>query len=225
MKKLIAIITILISSNFNYAQIAVINNDAGFIEVRKDPKDNSVIIYTLKNDEVFVYNVSEIGSESNWNTVFISKNKYQLECGDAYDSNIIGYIPKDLIYPIEYLPKESKGSHISFKYKLAKFNKKNKILDFEEQQLTKINGRKIYGTTGNIPTTEVIGIDAKINGNKIEIPSILYQDIFECDNDFMINSNKDNFIIHQWNGVGPTEYLIVWVLGDGKLKQRLILKP
>lgn len=83
MKKLITIITVLFCCNFNYAQIAVINNDNGFIEVRKDPKDNSEIIYTLNNDEVFVYNVSEIGSESDWRTVFISKNKYQLECGDS----------------------------------------------------------------------------------------------------------------------------------------------
>lgn len=66
-------------------------------------------------------------------------------------------------------------------------------------------------------------IVAKINGNKIEIPNILYQDIFECDNDFMINSNNGDYIIHQWNGYDPTEYLIVWVLGDGKLKQRLII--
>ena len=54
---------------------------------------------------------------------------------------------------------------------------------------------------------------------------MLYEDIFECSNEFIINKNQDDYIVHQWNSDGAGGYLIVWVLGNEKLKQRLILIP
>jgi hypothetical protein len=222
MKNFLIIISILFFCNLNYGQIAVIKDVDGFTNVRKLPEIDSEIIYKLKDSEVFSYQETENEAESNWITVYISKNKYQLECGE--DDTFIGYIHKSRLCPIEDLTKYS-GTEFSFKYKLKKFSLENKISDFDGKWLTKINGRRIYGTDGNIPKTEVVGIETSINGKSIEIPNILYEDIFECNNEFEINKNKGDYIVHQWNSDGAGGYLIIWVLGNEKLKQRLILIP
>ena len=222
MKNFLIIISILFFSNLNYGQIAVIKDNDGFTNVRKLPKGDSEVIYKLKDSEVFCYQELKTEPKPDWITVYISKNKFQLECGD--DNTLIGYIHKSRLCPIENLNTYN-GTVFSFMYKLKKFSLENKISDFDGKWLTKINGRRIYGTDGNIPKTEVVGIETSINGKTIEIPSILYEDIFECDNEFVINKNKDDYIVHQWNSDGAGGYLIVWVLGNGKLKQRLIIIP
>jgi hypothetical protein len=220
MKNYLIIITVIFFSNLNFGQIAIIKDNDGFTNVRKLPKGDSEIIYKLKDSEIFSY--QEQKDESEWIKVYISKNKYQLECNE--NDTFIGYIHKSRLCPIEDLTKYS-GTEFSFRYKLKKFNLENKICDYDGKWLTKINGRRFYGTDGNIPKTEVIGIETSINGNTIEIPEMLYQDIFECSNEFIINKNKDDYIVHQWNSDGAGGYLIVWVLGNEKLKQRLILIP
>lgn len=220
MKNFLIIVSSLFFCNLNYGQIAVIKDVDGFTNVRKLPKIDSEVIYKLKDSEVFSYQENE--TESDWITVYISKNKYQLECGE--DDTFMGYIHKSRLCQIEDLTKYT-GTEFSFEYKLKKFSLENKISDFDGKWLTKINGRRIYGTDGNIPKTEVVGIETSINGKSIEIPNIFYEDIFECNNEFEINKNKDDYIVHQWNSDGAGGYLIVWVLGNDKLKQRLILIP
>ncbi len=220
MKNFLIIVSILFFCNLNYGQIAVIKDIDGFTNVRKLPKIDSEVIYKLKDSEVFSYQESE--TESDWITVYISKNKYQLECGE--DDTFTGYIHKSRLCPIESLTKYS-GTEFSFEYKLIKFSLENKISDFDGKWLTKINGRRIYGTDGNMPKTEVVGIKVFMNGKKIEVPEMLYQDIFECNNAFTINKNQNDYIVHQWNSDGAGAYLVVWVFGNEKLKQRLILIP
>ncbi|MDW5290311.1 hypothetical protein [Formosa sp. PL04] len=220
MKNYLIIISILFFCNLNYGQVAVIKDIDGFTNVRKLPRGDSEIIYKLKDSEIFSY--QEQSDELDWIKVYISKNKYQLECDE--NDTFIGYIHKSRLCPIENLTKYS-GTEFSFKYKLQKFSLENNISDFDGKWLTKINGRRIYGTDGNIPNIEVVGIETSINGKTIEIPEMLYEDIFECNNEFVINKNNDDYIVHQWNSDGAGGYLIVWVLGNEKLKQRLILIP
>tara|TARA_R110000868_G_scaffold399453_2_gene673200 strand:+ start:2385 stop:3041 length:657 start_codon:yes stop_codon:yes gene_type:complete len=218
MKNYFIIITILLFSNQNYGQIAVINDSDGFTNVRKLPNSDSEIIYKLKDSEIFEYQKTK----SDWITVYISKNKYQLECDEDY--SFTGYIHKSRLCPIENLDIYN-GTEFSFNYELKKFSLENKIFDYDGKWLTKINGRRIYGTDGNIPKTEVSGIKATLNGKAINIPNMLFEDIFECDNKFTINKNKEDYIVHQWNSDGAGGYFIAWVLGKDRVKQRLIFKP
>ncbi len=218
----ILLITILLLSNWSFGQIAVINDNDGFTNVRKFPNIVSEIIYKLKDSEVFIYMESEKETNSDWVTIYVSKNKYQLQCGE--NDTIVGYIHKSRLNPIENLDVYN-GTEFSFKYELKEFSLENKIMDFNENWLTKINGRRFYGTDGNIPKIEVDGIVVSVSGITIDVPNILFEDIFECNNEFTINKNKDDYIVHQWNSDGAGGYLIVWVLGNEKVKQRLILIP
>ena len=224
MKKLLIIFSLLFFCYDNYAQVAVIKDNDGFTNVRKLPEKNSEIIYKLKDSEVFSYlePENETEPEPEWIKVYVSKNKYQLEC-DTKDT-FIGYIHKSRLNPIENLTKYN-GTEFSFRYKLQDFNIENKITNLYGKFLTEINGRRFYGTDGGIPKTEVIGIEASVNGIEIDVHEIFYSDIFECNNDFVINKNKGDYIVHQWNSDGAGGYLIVWVFSNKKLKQRLILIP
>ena len=217
-KRFLIILLILLYGNLNYGQLAIIKDKDGFTNVRKLPNSDAEILYKLKDSEVFSYQETE----SDWITVYISKNKYQLQ-GEE-DDTFSGFIHKSRLLPIENL-EVYEESEFSFQYKLKEFSFENKTCDYNGKWLMKINGCEIYGTDGNIPKIEVSGIDASINGETIDIPTTVYEDIFECTNEFVINKNKEDIIVHQENSDGAGGYLIVWVFGNKKLKQRLIFKP
>lgn len=220
MKCFLALFFVFFFCNLNFGQIAVIKDQDGYTNVRKQPNIDSEIIYKLNSSEVFLY--EENSSESAWITVYISKKKYQLASSD--EANFKGYIHKSRLCPIDDLTKYV-GTEFLFQYELNKFNLDNKILDFDGKWLTRINGRRFYGTDGDLPKTEVVGIKAAVKWTSIEIPKMLYEDIFECENSFEIHKNNDDYIVHHWNGDGAGAYLLVWVLGNEKLKQRLIFIP
>ena len=113
MKNYLIIVSIIFFCNLNYGQVAVIKDVDGFTNVRKLPKIDSEVIYKLKDSEVFIYQENE--TESDWITVYISKNKYQMECGEV--DTFTGYIHKSRLYPIEDLNKYN-GNEFSFEYKL-----------------------------------------------------------------------------------------------------------
>jgi len=217
MRSLILILVIFLN-NLVFGQVAVIQDEDGFTNVRKIPDSKSEITHKIKDSEIFSYEESE----NDWVKVYIPKNKYHLNC-DQQDT-IIGYIHKSRLNPIEKL-KPYSGTEFSFKYKLADFSLKNKISNFDGKWLTKINGRRVYGTDGNIPKIEIKKIEVKLNGHSIDIADVFYTDLFECDNNVVINKNKSDYIVHQWNSDGAGAYLLVWVFGNQKLKQRLILIP
>ena len=212
------LIIILFLGKWVFGQVAIIKDKDGFTNVRKLPDSQSEILFKIKDSEVFSYEESE----NDWIKVYVPKNKYHLNCDEQ--DNLIGYIHKSCLNPIEKL-KIFKGTEFSFKYILKEFNVKDKISDFDGQWLTKINGRRIYGTDGNLPKTEITGIDVKLNGIEIDVAQVFYEDLFECDNNVVINKNKSDYIVHQWNSDGAGAYLLVWVFGSEKLKQRLILIP
>lgn len=218
MKNLSIIISILLFCNLITAQIAVIKDIDGFTNVRKAPNSSSEVIYKLYDSEVFTYEEST----QDWIPVFISKNKYSLDCSG--NDKVSGYIHKSRLLPLENI-KPYGGTDFSFRYELKEFTLNDKMADFDGKWLTHINGRDFYGTDGNIPSVEVAGIKATLKGETIEIPNFFYEDIFECTNEFQVRKNKDDFIVYQWNSDGAGGYLIVWVIGDKKLKQRLIFMP
>ncbi|MBQ4818611.1 hypothetical protein [Aquimarina sp. MMG016] len=218
----ILILTFIVLCNCSYGQVAIIKDKDGYTNVRKEPNINSKVIYKLKDSEVFIYEDSDTAENSNWIAVNIFKNKFSIESGN--DQLLLGYIHKSRLYPLEKL-KAYNGNRFSFSYKLQKFDFENKITNYDGKYVTKINGRRFYGTDGNIPKIQVSQINASVDGKNINIPDVLFEDIFECDNDFVINKNKEDYIIHQWNSDGAGGYLIVWVLDKNKVKQRLIFIP
>ena len=203
------------------SQLAVIEDPDGFTNVRQEPNGNSKIIYKLLESEIFSY--FEGNSKNGWIEVSISKNKFDLYCYES-GNYLIGYIHESRFQPIENLPKY-KGNNFTFQYDLQKFYAGDKIIEKEGNWVKKINGRSFYGTDGGLPTTEINGINILIDGQKIEVSSALYEDLYECNNNFNVNKIGKDFIISQWNSDGAGGFIIAWVLNKDGIKQRSIWIP
>jgi len=203
------------------SQVAVINDEDGFSNVRLEPNINSKVIYELQNFELFLYENNSL-PENDWVKVYIPSNRYALDC---FESNLKGYLHISRIKPIENLENYT-GKDFSFRYELDTFKPKNKIIEYaSDKSPSAINGRHFYGTDGELPKIQIKSIDIQVNENKIDIPKIFYEDIFEATNDFDVYKNLDFYIVKQWNSDGAGGYLLVWVFDKSSIKQRLILIP
>ena len=206
-----------------FAQICVINDEDGYTNVRKEPDYNSEIIYKLRDSEVFIYPVLADEYDSDWLRVEIKKNKYSIDL-DYPNYSIKGYIHKSRLLEIDKLEKYH-GNDVVFKYEIVDFTIENKYLDYKGNWITEINGRRYYGTDGGKPSNEIKTIIVKIEGKEIIIPKVLFEDLFNCNNNFEIYKNKGDYIISQWNSDGAGGYLLTWVLNTNGLKQRFIWIP
>lgn len=222
MKKITTILILILFTTRLFSQVAVIDDKDGFTNVRENPDGKSKVIYKIQEFELFLYEM-ESSENNDWIKVFVPKNKYSLDC-NGFD-NLIGYIHKSRLKPIEELEKYN-GEEFKFKYVLDTFSFENKIIDYADGKwISRINGRPFYGTDGDVPNNEVKSIDIMLEGEKIVISELLYADLFVLTNDFNIYRTKDQYFVQQWNSDGAGGYLIVWHIDKSGVKQRLILIP
>lgn len=225
MKNIIFLVFVLASTLF--CQIAIIQDKDGYTNVRFAPNVNSKIIHKVYENEVFFYDsdvFQNTDQEVDWVKVYIPKNDFSL--GLTKDGYITGFIHISRLKPlgINFPPYE--GNDVKFKYIIAPFDSTNKIIDKrDEKWITAINGRPVWGTDGDFPKNEVIGMEVSVKGKIIPIHRIFYSDIYECTNIFSIYKNKDTYIIDQSNSDGAGFYWIFWVFDENGLKQRLIFSP
>jgi len=76
-----------------------------------------------------------------------------------------------------------------------------------------------------VPKNEIKSIDIMLDGKKIFISEVLFNDLFVLTNEFNIYRTKDQYFVQQWNSDGAGGYLIVWRIDNSGVKQRLILIP
>lgn len=217
---LIALIVTLLTFQFAIGQVAIIQDSDGWTNVRKAPNEQSEVIHKIYENEVFWYDAETIDKGKDWISIYIPKNDFCL--GKSEPNYIVGFIHKSRLLPLKEM-KGYTGTDFSFQYKLSEFDSTNRIVDKQAGKwLTAIDGRPVWGTDGNFPVTEVVDIEVKIDGQKIQIYKVFFSDIFECDNDLSIFKNGDTYFVYQWNSDGAGAYEIVWVLNKEGLKQRLV---
>lgn len=206
----------------SFSQVAMIKDKDGFTNVRSGPNNDSTVIYKVENFELFfVFEAAK--NNENWLEVYIPKNQFALGCdGSDY---IKGYMHSSRIIDIYDLEKYE-GDDFSFKYKLDSFSFENKIVDYvDDKWISKINGRRYYGTDGETPKIEVKSIEIIMGGKEISVPKILFSDLFECSNKFEVYKYLDAYIVDQWNSDGAGGYGITWLIDSDGVKQRLIFIP
>ena len=220
MKIVRIIILSVLTFQISFGQVATIQDLDGWANVRKAPDGQSEIILRIYENEVFWYDYEATDKEQDWISIYIPKNDF---CLDKSEPNyIVGFIHKSRLLPLEKMKKYS-GKKLVFKYVISDFDSTNRIVDRHEGKwIYKIDGRPVWGTDGDFPKTQVDKIEVKIDGYEIKIHKVFYSDIYECDNNFSVYKNGDNFFIHQWNSDGAGAYEIVWVLDKNGLKQRLV---
>lgn len=222
-QKIILTFTLIVMISNLFGQVGVINDKDGFTNLREAPNIKSKVLYKIQDYELFLYEPEDLGVNAQWIKVYIPKNKYTLGCDEA--DNLIGYIHKSRFQTLEELNKY-KGADFSFRYNLDTFKIENKIVDyFDNKWISGINGRRYYGTDGDVPKNEILSIDVNVNETIISVPKILYQDLFELSNDFIVYKKNDLFYVKQWNSDGAGGYLLIWAIDKNGVQQRLIFKP
>ena len=219
MKKLLTIILVILTIN-SIAQVAIINDNDGFTNVREKASMSSKVIYKLKDNKVFWYDYSEKNDSSDWVVVYVPKNDFSFGCTDF--EFLVGFIHKSRLAPLDKM-EEYKNSNFEFSYILKDFNPDNRIIDWvNNRSISSIDGQHVWGTDGELPKTEINKIAIKINGEAIDVNRTFYANLFECDNEFNIYKKGDTYFVYQDNSDGAGYYQIVWVLDESGLKQRLV---
>lgn len=222
MRIVLSIISILLVIQNLSGQVAIIQDPDGWTNVRKSPNQESEVVHKIYENQVFWFSSELEDQEEEWVSVHIPSNRYSLGgCDDDYNM-IDGYIHRSRLMPLEEM-KEYKGEDILFAYKLVKCDLSQRNVNrIDGKWITKIDGRRFFGTDGPMPKIEVAEVKVNVFGKDIEIHEVFYSDIFECTNAFNIYKKGDTFFIYQFNSDGAGAYEIVWVLNREGLLQRLV---
>ncbi|MCO4294070.1 hypothetical protein NF867_14480 [Solitalea sp. MAHUQ-68] len=202
-------------------QVAIIQDNDGFTNVRSKPNANSEIVYKISVNEVFWYNSEDDDfQKSEWVEVYVLKNKYSFN--SIQSETVNGFIHKSRLLPLDKL-KIYKASDFNFEYVIQPFKTQNHIIDRDKSQwVSAIDGRHAWGTDGGLPRKEVIKINLTIQGKIIQVSSAFFCDIYECENSFNVYKNGETYFVYQHNSDGAGGYELVWVFTKDGLKQRLV---
>jgi hypothetical protein len=220
MKGIAFLLITMFASCIAEAQVAIIKDKDGFTNIRKEPNAQSPIIHKITDNTVFWYEYEEGQNASEWSRVYISKDDFSLNVDDT--NYIEGFIHISRLQPLEQI-KVYNSSDFRFKYVVEPFKLGGRSVEKHEGKWVKaIGGKRVWGTDGNFPKTQVKGVKVSVAAKAIPISKNLYADIYECTNEFKVYKNGDTYFVYQWNSDGAGGYQVVWVFTKEGLRQRLV---
>ena len=231
MKKVFLFTVLSLCSAVAFAQFAIISDKDGYVNVRSSPeikKDN--IIDTLHNGRL-VYSMEELAeglNVGNWVNVDFkdSRNGYVYK-------NRIKYI-SDYQSISEIFEDENKlilsGNNITVEIKIRMFDSTKHTITYANDDgyifVDKIDGKKYWGTDGELPKYEYEYISITMNGLKYFLPNEAIENLFECRR-FSEWANYDNendiLYIQSMNSDGAGAYFVAWKIEKSIYKERLII--
>ncbi|HWB26857.1 MAG TPA: hypothetical protein VG738_15345 [Chitinophagaceae bacterium] len=222
MKKLFVLLLSFISCYSVWAQLAVVNDSAGFVAVRENVDAKSKITDTLHNGRVVLS--------------FDVHGKWLFADYSRHGKTLSGHIPALRVTFFNNMTKFSKSSvndstiilsFDSMKIIIAtgKFEKNKSTIQYGKRDVfvKSINGKFPYGTDGNLPRRQYKLINVHINGNSIAIDKNCWADLFEpslaLTNAFIDTSRKTIYLAAQ-NSDGAGTYTVVWEFKNGQYSNR-----
>lgn len=208
-----------------FAQFAIVTDADGYTNIRKEP-GKSKITTKLKAGTV-VYGLFE--TENKWRMVDYSLDE-QTKSGYIYTDKL-AYIDD---FPSIPMTKNNANMVVLSDGKITvtitkgKFEPKKHKLEFYDQDkwLTKIDGRKFWGTDGGIPEWEYKSVEILNNGKKIIIPAEDLKAIYQPSlNNTVVNYDQKNetLYIHSANSDGAGAYDVLWVIKKGTYMKRHLM--
>ncbi len=233
------------------AQLAIINDPDGFVNVRKGKGANTEIVDKLYENQIFSYDSESI--KDLWvkvlfeNTCFTDYTTGNIKkVGSAPYAPTEGYIYSNRFIPIENLPHIDKAinhrqvsiNKVIIKNDSLLLTLTTKAFIVKEHKITKsgscsncdagiakIDGRQFYGTDENMPHNELSGISLKIHGQVVDIPPYSYNDLFEPNINSMnvyFDKKGNIYLYMSQNSDGAGSYSAVWLIKNRKLVSRYI---
>ena len=226
MKNAIIFLLTIISSDV-FAQLAVIEDKDGYVNIRKEPNSSGVIVGKLTEKDIF------------W--CFEEGNDWYPIDTEATDNNAIsGYVHKSRIkFLTDYdsIPLTEpdinsvhfSGKDIEVDLKTKAFDKKSHHIDFNNYNyVDKIDNKKIWGTDGDIPKREYEQVVILYANKKIELPKSALENLFEPNlnfTDVYYNKEKDILYITGLNSDGAGAYVFAWIISQKEYIGRVTLMP
>jgi hypothetical protein len=203
-------------------EFAIIQDKDGFTNVRFEPSTKSKIIGTLKNNDVF-FAMQEVGKED-WYEVgrpnlkgFVHKSRIKL---------FSSFSKIDVLVERENYLKFN-GQNVSLEIVIDKFNLlTNSVLKSADGKVVeKINGKKFYGTDGDLPKKSFKSITCKINNQEIRVPQEQLNDIFEPNlrnADVYFDMKSETVYVSMYNSDGAGGYHLGFIFRKKEVPKRYI---
>lgn len=214
-------------SQMTFGQFGIIADKDGFVNIRKSASVKSKIIDTLTNGQI----VFCLEAEGEWRPTdydFIMHEK----SGYIHNSRIkfieeFDNVPYTKLSDSTVIFKRDSIKLIATK---TRFNPKNNKLQYhkgdasenEMSYIEKINGKEIWGTDGYIPKNKY-GQFTLTYGK--ETTELSIENLFEPNLDYTkvnIDTKTNTIYISASNSDGAASYEVLWIIVNGKLKQRIL---
>ena len=226
MRGLLTILTCILCQTA-FGQFGIIADKDGFVNIRNSPKISNNIVDTLTSGQI-VFCLEE---EGEWRPTSYHLNGQHCKSGYIHKSRIkliddFNKIPYDkLTDSIVTFKKDS----IKLVITKTKFNPRNNKLQYHKGNpsswLEKINGKEIFGVDGNVPKNQYGQITLTFGKEKIQLP---IDNLFEPNLDYIavnIDEKNKTIYISAMNSDGAGSYAVLWIIENGKFKQRITTIP
>lgn len=230
MRGFLTILTCTLLFQTTFGQFGIIVDKDGFVNIRSSAGISNNIVDTLSDGQI----VFCFEAEGEWFPVDY----------DLSRQNKSGYIHKSRVRFIEHFDNipysQLSDSSITFRIdtlslRLTKvsFNPKANTLQYhqgnpaknEATYLEKINGKKIWGTDGDVPKKQYGQAYLKIGNDKIYLP---VDNLFEPNLGYTlvnIDKSKKTIYVSVLNSDGAGGYAVLWIIEKGKFKERITTIP
>jgi len=200
-----------------------------WVNVRSSPENTKNIVDSLKNRHI----VWAFEPEGNWMIIDYQKNGKSVT-GYVY-KNRIRYLASFDSIPIHKLDKRQvilKRDSLVIVIREEDFIAKNSTLQYDtsdsSKYVSKINGKRIWGTDGNIPKRKYKAIEVQIGRRSIAIPKAELENLFEPNLNYSecyYDRQKDVLYLSALNSDGAGGYAVLWIIEKGRYKNKIVTMP
>ncbi|HEY9000232.1 MAG TPA: SH3 domain-containing protein [Mucilaginibacter sp.] len=211
---------------------AVIKDSDGYVNVRKEPSANASIVSKIYTNSIFScqpnktnwWKVLQVdnSNRSNWTEGYIYKDKVLLlknwkvvkRQNAALDSGIFEKNSTVIII------KQKAFNYKQHKLSYTKSNPKENI----KSELLQIDGKRFWGTDGEIPKKVLASVKIIVNKHSIILSKSAFDDLYEphLNKISICHGTDDTLYISMLNSDGAGGYTIIWEFKGGKYIGRYI---
>jgi len=97
-----------------------------------------------------------------------------------------------------------------------------------ESYRTSVDGKRVIGTDGNLPTMAIASVELFLDGRRIPVPTSLYDDLFQPDLDarhvsIRFGRTFAGVVVQMLGGDGAGGYVVTWALHANGKHRRFII--
>lgn len=203
------------------AQFAKVVDKDGYVNIRENADENSLVIGKVNSDEI-VYVFESDPAHKNWANLssgYVHNSRlkyiktYQAIPATVRDANKVSF----------------KSGNIKVNIVSGKFNFKENEKDFTST----LSGdfykeQQVWGIDGTVPKTHYLSITAQIGDKTIQIPAKEFENLFQINNKSTTcyyDRPNDTLYISMLNSDGAGTYVALFTIEKGEYKGRTLEIP